>query len=107
MDHSGTTNNLNIVPFLDVINDLFLFQHITDPTRFRQGDTPSLLDLVFTNELDMINKMNYLLPLGNSDHVCIQFNMVCYSELMLMPQTLMINILNAYINHNQCDTTYR
>ena len=27
------------------------------PTRFRPGETPSLLDLVFTNEQDMINNI--------------------------------------------------
>ena len=54
-DFSDTTYNCHIEPFLDVVDDLFLFQHITEPTRFRQDDTPSLLDLVFTNEQDMIN----------------------------------------------------
>ena len=29
----------------------------------------------------MVNNVNYLLLLGNSDHVCIQLNMVCYSVL--------------------------
>ena len=34
-DLSGTTNNSHIEPFLDVVDDLSLFQHITAPTRFR------------------------------------------------------------------------
>ena len=65
---SGTTNNCHIEPFLDTVNDLFLFQHITKPTRFRQDEIPSLLDLVFTNEQDMVNNLSYLPPLGSSDH---------------------------------------
>ena len=68
-DFSGATNNGHIEPFLEVVDDLFLFQHITAPTRFRPGETPSLLDLVFTNEQDMINNILHLPPLGNSDHV--------------------------------------
>ena len=28
----------------------------------------------------MINNLSYLPPLGNSDHICIEFNLVCYSE---------------------------
>jgi len=41
---------------------------------------PSLLDFVLTNEIDTINDITYLPPFGNSDHICIQFNMVCYSQ---------------------------
>ena len=59
---------------------MFLFQHVTEPTRYRSCDTPSLLDLVFTNELDMISNISYFPPLGNSDHVCIVFDMVCYTQ---------------------------
>ena len=75
---SGTSNNCHIEPFLDTIDDLFLFQHISEPTRYREEETPSLLDLVFTNEQDMINNLVYLPPL--SDHVCIEFDLNCYSE---------------------------
>ena len=77
---SGTGNNCHIEPFLDTIDDLFLFQHINEPTRYREEETPSLLDLVFTNEQDMINNLVYLPPLGNSDHICIEFDLICYSE---------------------------
>ena len=79
-DPSGTTNNHHIEPFLDIVDDLFLFQHITEPTRFRQEEIPNLLDLVFTNEQDMINNLLYLPPLGSSDHICIVFDLICYPE---------------------------
>ena len=80
-DFSGATNNGHIEPFLEVVDDLFLFQHITAPTRFRPEETPSLLDLVFTSEQDMINNTLHLPPLGNSDHVCIEFDLICYLEV--------------------------
>ena len=73
-DLSGSTTNCHITPFLDSVDDLYLFQHVTEPTRIRQDESPSLLDLVFTNEQDMINNLSYLQPLGNSDHICIQFD---------------------------------
>ena len=79
-DLSGTTNNHHIEPFLDIFDDLFLSQHITEPTRFRQEEIPNLLDLVFTNEQDMINNLLYLPPLGSSDHICIEFDLICYPE---------------------------
>ena len=28
----------------------------------------------------MINNLVYLPPLGNSDHICIEFDLICYSE---------------------------
>jgi len=77
---SGSTSNSHIEPFIDVVDDLFLFQHVDQPKRFRQNVLPSLLDLIFTSELDMINNLSYLPPLGNSDHICIKFNLVCYAE---------------------------
>ena len=59
------TNNCHIEPFLDAIDDLFLFKHITEPTTFRQDKIPSLLGLIFTNKQDMINNLSHLLPLGS------------------------------------------
>jgi len=63
-----------------VIDDIFLFQQVNQQTRFRQNESPSLLDLIFTNKPDMINTLSYLPPLGNSDHICIKFNLVCYTK---------------------------
>ena len=45
--------NCHIEYILDKIHDLLLFQHVK-PTHFRLGSTPSLLDLVFTNEPYMV-----------------------------------------------------
>ena len=68
-----------IQTFLDTTQDLYLFQHITEPTHYRQGETPHILDLVFTNEQTMINDIQYLPGLGCSDHVCLSFKFMCYS----------------------------
>ena len=55
--------------FLEVIEEMDLFQHATEPTRFR-GVQQSCLDLVFSNEEDMIDEVGELPPIGKSDHVC-------------------------------------
>ena len=44
-----------------------LMQHVDTPTRARGMDTPRILDLVITNN-DIIDSINYLAPLGKSDH---------------------------------------
>ena len=39
---------------LSCIQDCFLTQHVCNPTRFRPGQVPSILNLLLTNEEDMI-----------------------------------------------------
>ena len=46
--------NCYIEFFFEKIHDLFLFQHVIEPTHFRMGTTPSLLDLVFSSEPYMV-----------------------------------------------------
>ena len=57
--------------FLNSIQDSLLYQHVTQPTRHRLGESPNTLDLVLTNEEGMINKIIPLPPIGNSDHICL------------------------------------
>ena len=48
--------------FYEVINDNLLVQHMPFNTRFKEGNVPSKLDLLFTNEEEMIdnNRINSL-----------------------------------------------
>ena len=48
-------------------------KHVKDFTRYRDGQEPSILDLIFTNEEDMIQHLDYRPPIGNSDHVSLVF----------------------------------
>ena len=43
--------------FLHSIQDSLLYQHVTQPTRHRLGESPNTLDLIITNEEGMINKI--------------------------------------------------
>ena len=52
--------------FLEVVRDSFLFQHVKQPTRYRNENTPSLLDLVFTNEKGMIETIDHCSPLSET-----------------------------------------
>ena len=63
--------------FLEVIQDHFLFQHVKRPTHYRLGETPNVLGLVLTNEEGMVSNLEYLPGLGNSDHVVLQFSLIC------------------------------
>ena len=63
--------------FIECIRDCYFFQHITEPTRQGGTDTPSTLDLIFTNEEHMIEDINIEAPLGNSDHSIQKFKFKC------------------------------
>ena len=49
--------------FLESIRDAFLTQHIMKPTRYRVNQVPHLLDLIFTNEDEMVNNYDVKDPL--------------------------------------------
>ena len=63
---------------VETLQDSYLFQHVTEPTRLRGTDNPSLLDLVLTNEELMISEIRYLAPIGKSDHSVLSFQYQCY-----------------------------
>ena len=72
----NNTEDINY-KFLECARDCYLFQHVSEPTRQRGTDQPKILDLVFTNEEHMINKVEQLAPLGKSDHSILKFDIIC------------------------------
>ena len=64
--------------FLDTLSDHFGLSMSLNPARYRLGQSPHILDLVFTNEEAMINNISYLPGLGSSDHVCLNFNLIIF-----------------------------
>ena len=75
-DSADSPENL----FMACINDCFLYQHVTQPTRCRGSNTPNLLDLVSTNESGMVSDITHLPPLDGSDHMTLLFDLHCYVE---------------------------
>ena len=61
---------------LDVVNDCFLYQHVKEPTRFRNEES-SILDLIFTKEEEDVRNIEVLQPLGKSDHGVVVADFVC------------------------------
>ena len=60
------------VKFIDYIRDTFYHQHITEPTRFRSGQQPTLDDLIFSTEDNDIEDITYNPSIGLSDHITLQ-----------------------------------
>ena len=65
--------------FLDTIQRFYWTQHTLEPTRTRGTNTPSVLDLIMTEDENNIDNLVYESPLGKSDHCLINFNYNCYS----------------------------
>ena len=87
--------------FLENIRDCYLFQHVHEPTRYRHDNTPSILDLVLTNEEDMVDKMDYQAGLGSSDHIALVFNFTCFTHNMNSPFEKRNFFKGDYISINQ------
>ena len=72
--------------FLEATKDSFLFQHVTGSTRFR-GTQQSRLDLIFTNEEEMIDSIEKESPPGKSDHVALKWNFIVKGKVKSEPKT--------------------
>ena len=59
--------------FLDSMRDGFWIQNVFEPTRGRKGDTPAVLDLVFSNEKGIISDLEIKSPVGKSDHSLLTY----------------------------------
>ena len=81
-DCAAKTNNMEDInfQFVECIRDCYFYQHINEPTRQRGTDTPSTLDLLFSNEEGMISDISLNAPLGKSDHSIICFNFICNKD---------------------------
>ena len=66
--------------FLEKLSDLYLSQLVSEPTRKRGDNIPSLLDLVITNSSPSIDAITHLSPLGLSDHCLLSFTFRCYLD---------------------------
>ncbi len=78
--HSTKPDDHVATVFLEAIQDCFLFQNVQHPTHYRANQDPTLIDLLFTNEEDMIYGISHLPPLGLSHHSGLLFDYRCYSE---------------------------
>ena len=58
--------------FIKLILDCYLEQHVNMPTR-----NNNILDLIFTNELEVQNDAEILAPIDNSDHNVVLLTINC------------------------------
>ena len=73
---------------INCIQDIYWHQHVTSPTRYRDGVEPSLLDLILTNDEHLVEKLEHLSPLGKSDHSMLSFEMKIKDTSNYQPRTV-------------------
>ena len=66
--------------FLQSCKDNFLVQMQRSSTRFKNNQTPSLLDLVLTNKEELITNIDTEAGLGKSDHVTLVISLSCKAK---------------------------
>jgi len=71
----------SLAKFFDKTQDMFLIQNVFQPTRMRENQAPSILDLVFTDEENLIYDIEYQAPIELSDHVCLVWSLVMVKEM--------------------------
>ena len=54
---------------------------MTDPTRGRGSNNTNVLDLIISNNDDIIGDVENLSPLGRSDHCMLTFEIMCTIKL--------------------------
>ena len=67
----------HVQEFLDCVRDNYLYQHVTSPTRYRGTQKANVLDLIMTNDEDIVKAVEHGEPLGKSDHVALYWRVDC------------------------------
>jgi ribonuclease P/MRP protein subunit RPP40 len=74
-------------PFIECVNDNFLFQGVIECTR-----SSNILDLILTSEENLIDNVSVDEPFGSSDHQTIRFDFIAFKE----SSTLVENKMHDY-----------
>ena len=63
--------------FIECLRDNFLSQSVNECTRYRDGQDPSCLDLLLSDNQTDVENLKFLGRLGASDHVGVSFDFAC------------------------------
>ena len=83
--------------FIESLRDNFLIQHISESTRYREGNEPSTIDLLISNEESDINSITILPGIGLSDHCLLLFEYFCYQKKSHSDES------QTFMKYDSCD----
>ena len=70
-----TIQNNTSTKFIDSSRDALLTQKVIKPTRHRENQKSSMIDLIFVNEENLVSDINHECPVGLSDHEVLIFDL--------------------------------
>ena len=76
-DVCSTAPGRALCQFHQATHDAYLIQHQTTHTRMRDGQEPSVLDLIFSNEEGMVKNLEVHAAIGKSDHAVLTLDFQC------------------------------
>ena len=54
----------HLLDFVETLQDCYFFQHVTESTRYREGERSNILDLIPSSEKHMVQDLTYHPPIG-------------------------------------------
>ena len=76
--------------FVDLLHDIHVTQHVCKETRYREGHTPTIDDLILsTNETDISN-LTYDPGMGKSDHITLNCDIQLRNYINILSQPKII-----------------
>ncbi|RYA68231.1 hypothetical protein DD592_26885, partial [Enterobacter cloacae complex sp. 2DZ2F20B] len=69
---------------IDFLTNTHAVQIVEEYTRYRDGQNPSLLDLIFVSDSNLAINLEYLPPIGKSDHVFLRLNL--QTDINIVPK---------------------
>jgi hypothetical protein len=98
--NSGHCRSPSSQLMVDFLTNNHMRQLITQPTRFRANQQPSVLDLILTTEDSSLTNVQYLDPVGKSDHVSLKVDLqICFvpAQRTITSNKIVTNYEKVYI----------
>ena len=87
---------------MGAIRNSFHVLHLVKYTHYRGDHIANVLDLVFTNEQEMINNIGHEAPVGKTHHQTLLFKLRCNTEKKLHDSTTTIFAKGGYGRLRNC-----
>ena len=76
--------------FVDLLHDIHVTQHVCKETRYREGHTPTIDDLILTTYETDISNLTYDPGMGRSDHITLNCDIVLRNFINIQSQPKII-----------------
>ena len=86
LNENSPPSQQHLQDFIENLQNCFLYQHVTEPTRYRANETPDVLDLILSSKECMVQDLAYNPPLGEIDHLCLTFKLQYYYQKSMQHQ---------------------